>query len=149
MRPIVARGSADQVKVARSVEDPKNEQVRESFDVGQAEFKFRNNLERSFSIMARSKTFWYGSCVGVRAVNMPDWHGNKHHSLHLTWACGKPVNPFSQCIESLRGRRRRLLFGLILEFADVSEACIKSAKQSVTPPAGAEFKGLLIEFEVC
>ena len=71
VRAIVDRGRAQQLESFRAIEDPYNEQVRESLDVGEAGFEFWQDFEDAFGFVFGARTFGdlLGGLVGSFGVS--------------------------------------------------------------------------------
>lgn len=57
MGTIVGRRLSDQFEFSGAVEGPQNNQVREAFNVGEAGFELRQNLEGTFGFVFRPEAF--------------------------------------------------------------------------------------------
>jgi hypothetical protein len=82
MRTIVGRWGAQQLEPVldiQTIKDPKHNQVRESLDVGEAEFKLRQDLKNALGIVLRAQTFWDLLPALVGAVYVSDRLAGKYH----------------------------------------------------------------------
>jgi hypothetical protein len=70
--------SAEQLIIFGAVEDPDDEQVREAFDVGEAEGELREDFEEAFGIVPGAWTFGDLLGVVVWTFYMSDGLGRKH-----------------------------------------------------------------------
>lgn len=79
VRPILEGRFAYQVEVAGSVELPKDEEVRETLDIGESDLEFRQNPEYAFCFVFRVQTFRDLFCIVIGATDRADRTGNKHN----------------------------------------------------------------------
>ena len=56
MWPVVDGGRAEQLESFGSIKDPHNEQVRKAFNVSEAGFELRKNLESALCVMLGAKS---------------------------------------------------------------------------------------------
>jgi hypothetical protein len=70
VRAIVDRRNSYQVKSPRAIEYPQNEQVRKTFDVGEAGFELLQNLQNTFGVVFRAKALgdFLGRLIGTPYV---------------------------------------------------------------------------------
>jgi hypothetical protein len=78
VRAVVDGRSAEQLIIFGAVEDPDDEQVREAFDVGEAEGELREDFEDAFGFVLGAGTFWDLLSVVVGTFYVSDGLRGKH-----------------------------------------------------------------------
>ena len=86
MRLLIGGHLAVQFKSLGAVEDPKDDEVREAFDIGQTQLKFRQDLELALGFVLRAQALWHLAGRGIRTAHMANRlrgeHGVKHLQSH-------------------------------------------------------------------
>ena len=80
---VVEGWRAEQVEVAGSIKVPDDEEVGETFDVGEAEFELRQNGENTFCVVLCVKAIRDFGALLVRAADESNRPGNKHGKRNL------------------------------------------------------------------
>jgi hypothetical protein len=78
MGPIIDRGRTHQLKSLRPIKHPENEEVGETFDVGEASFELGKDFEDAICVVFGAETFrdLLGAFVGSFSVT--DWLRSEH-----------------------------------------------------------------------
>lgn len=105
VRTIIHRRRAEQFESFGAIKDPKDEQVREAFEVGEAEFKFGQDFEDAFGFVLGAGTFGDFFSLAVGSFGVANSDRCKHRARIYRMQAAKHL------LSPLRGLIPEYIFG--------------------------------------